>query len=152
MSSTVSLTKPVSLAKSVQLPVRLANPVCTVSLARRSTVSLAKPPMPKVSLRKKPAYYASGTEAMIAMFGRQDDLHEALGRTDTSAARDISLAIIGMEIAAADYQRLAGGKLAVSAAIAAAFASQDINTALWRMDSGKVVAFVEPMRRALLSA
>ncbi|OLP54850.1 hypothetical protein BJF92_13655 [Rhizobium rhizosphaerae] len=149
--ATVSLKKPVCLAKIEHQTGPLANPVCTVSLARRPTVSLAKV-LPTVSLAKRPTSVGTATEALLAFFGSQDELHRALGRTDADAARDIAMSCIEMEIAAGDYERLSGRQLNTRAAIHAAFGSQDINRGTWRMDGGKIVTFKEAMERVMRAA
>lgn len=149
--ATVSLANPVSLAKVERQTGPLANPVCTVSLARRPTVSLAKV-LPTVSLTKRPTSVGTATEALMAYFGRQNELHAALGRNDAAAARDISMSIIRMEIASSDYERLSGRQLNARAAIHAALGSQDINRGTWRMDGGKVVTFKEAMERVMRAA
>ena len=149
--ATVSLKKPISLAKVERQTGPLANPVCTVSLARRPTVSLAKV-LPTVSLAKRPTTVGTATEALMAYFGCQNTLHAALGRTDADAARDIAMSMIRMQIAAGDYERLSGRHLNARAAIHAAFGSQDINRGTWRMDGGKVVSFVEAMKKVMRAA
>lgn len=119
--ATVSLKKPVSLAKSVQV-YRIENPVTTVSLARRSTVSLAK----------RPTETSSPSEALLAYFAHQTALHAALGRDDVAAGREIVSAAYDMDRAAADYEVLSGRSVNATAAISSAFRSQDINLGNWR--------------------
>lgn len=143
---TVSLAKPVCLAKPVRENRRLANPVCTVSLAR--PVSLKKAaPKATVSLAKRQTSACSPTNALMLYFARQDDLHAALGRTDGDAGRDVAMAMLKMEIAADEYRYLSGRKLNARAAIIAAFGCQDINRAHWRLDGSKVLSLVEAMER-----
>ena len=156
--ATVFFKKTVSRIKVELQTGPLANPVCTVSLARRTTVSLARrttvslaKALPTVSLAKRPTTVGTATEALLAFFGSQDELHRALGRTDADAAREIAMSCLRMEIAAGDYERLSGRALTPRAAIHAAFGSQDINQGHWRMDGGKVVTFVEAMQRVMRS-
>jgi len=144
--SNVSLAKPVCLAKPVRENRALANPVCTVSLAR--PVSLRKAaPKATVSLAKRQTSACSPTYALVNFFGCQDDLHRALGRTDADAAKDIAMAALKMEIAADEYGYLSGRTLTPRAAIRAAFGSQDINRGHWRLDGSKVLSLVEAMER-----
>ena len=117
----------------------------------KKPVSLAKVP-PTVSLAKRPSMIGTASEAHMAYVGRQDDLHASLGRTGADAARDIAMSIIRMQIAAGDYERLSGRQLNARAGIHAAFGSRDINTAHWRMDGGKVVSFVDAMKRIMRTA
>lgn len=149
--ATVSLADSVSLANVERQTGPLANRVCTVSLARRPTVSLAKV-LPTVSLTKRPTSVGTATEALMAYFGRQSELHTALGRNDAAAAREIAMSRVKMEIAAGDYERLCGRALTPRAAIHAAFGSQDINQGHWRIDGGKIVSFVEAMQRVMRAA
>ncbi|UNK37721.1 hypothetical protein MNR02_14820 [Shinella sp. H4-D48] len=119
--STVSLAKPVSLRK--------AAPKATVSLAERQTS----------------AY--SPTNALMVYFARQDDLHAALGRSDSDAGRDVAMAMLKMELAADEYRYLSGRTLNARAAIRAAFGTQDINRGHWRLDGSKVLSLVEALER-----
>ena len=67
--STVSQAKPVSLAKPVRETLPLANPVCTVLLAR--PVSLRKAtPKATVSLAKRQTSACSPTNALMIYFAR----------------------------------------------------------------------------------
>lgn len=150
--STVSLRKPVSLAKSVQ-GYRIENPVTTVSLARRSTVSLAKTPMPTVSLAKRPATNGTPARALSSYFQQQDALHVALGRSDAGAARDIALAALKMGVAAADFEVLTGTVISADAAVSAAFANRYINVGRrWDRRGSKVVSLVADVENARRAA
>lgn len=147
--ATVSGKKRVSLVNVERQTDPLADPIGIVSLAR--PVSLRKE-LPTVSLAKRQTAFGTTTEALMAFFGRQNDVHFALGRNDADAARDIAMSVIRMEIVAGDYERLSGHQLNVRAAIHAAFGLRDVNRGTWRMDGGKIITFVEAMKRVMRAA
>lgn len=124
--------------------------VTTVSLGK--PVSLAKAALPTVSLAKRPTTTGTPSRALSAFFAQQDALHAALGRAEAGAALEIAMAAVKMGVATREFEILSGTVISADAAIAAAFKNRSINSGRWARRGSRVVSLVASVEQARRAA